>query len=67
MAMTVMADPQSVTANVNKRLSISTYTYVNGDGSLKGAGQMLLIRYPHYVSFRTLVLHNQFGWMKNSY
>ncbi len=47
MAMTAMADPRSVAAEVAKRLGITTttlYTYVNGDGSLKRAGQMLLNR-----------------------
>ena len=45
MAMTAMADPQSVAADVAKRLGITTttlYTYVNGDGSPKAAGQALL-------------------------
>ena len=44
MAMTAMADPQSVAADVAKRLGITTttlYAYVNGDGSLKEAGQAL--------------------------
>ena len=44
MAMTAMADSQSVAADVAKRLGITTttlYAYVNGDGSLKEAGQAL--------------------------
>lgn len=47
MAMTAMADQQSVAADVAKRLGITTttlYAYVNGDGSLKEAGQALLNR-----------------------
>jgi hypothetical protein len=45
MAMTAMADPQSVASDVAKRLGITTttlYAYVNGDGSLKEAGQALI-------------------------
>ncbi len=45
MAMTAMADPKSASADVAKRLGITTttlYTYVNGDGSLKALGQALL-------------------------
>lgn len=45
MAMTAMANPQSVAADVAKRLGITTttlYAYVNGDGSLKEAGQALI-------------------------
>ncbi len=45
MAMTAMADPKSASADVAKRLGITTttlYTYVNGDGSLKAQGQALL-------------------------
>jgi DNA invertase Pin-like site-specific DNA recombinase len=45
MAMTAMADLQSVAGDVAKRLGITTttlYAYVNGDGSLKEAGQALL-------------------------
>jgi len=45
MAMTAMSDPKSVAADVAKRLGITTttlYAYVNGDGSLKEAGQALL-------------------------
>ena len=47
MAMTAMADPRSVASDVAKRLGITTttlYAYVNGDGSLKEAGQALLNR-----------------------
>ncbi len=45
MAMTAMTDPRSVATDVAKRLGITTttlYAYVNGDGSLKEAGQTLL-------------------------
>lgn len=45
MAMTAMADPKSVAADVAKKLGITTttlYTYVNGDGSLKELGKKLL-------------------------
>jgi DNA invertase Pin-like site-specific DNA recombinase len=44
MAMTAMADPKSVAADVAKKLGVTTttlYTYVNGDGSLKASGQAL--------------------------
>ena len=45
MAMTAMADPDSVAADVARRLGITTttlYEYVNGDGSPKASGQALL-------------------------
>lgn len=45
MAMTAMADPASVAADVAKRLGITTttlYEYVNGNGSPKASGQALL-------------------------
>ncbi len=45
MAMTTMADRNSLATDVAKRLGITTttlYTYVNGDGSLKAPGQALL-------------------------
>ena len=45
MAMTAMADPKSVAADVAKKLGITTttlYSYVNGDGSPKAIGQALL-------------------------
>lgn len=45
MAMAAMSNPQSVAADVAKRLGITTttlYAYVNGDGSLKEAGQVLM-------------------------
>jgi len=45
MAMAAMADPKAVAAEVAKRLGMTTttlYTYVNGDGSLKEAGQKIL-------------------------
>jgi len=45
MASAAMADPNAVAFEIAKRLSITTatlYTYVNGDGSLKKAGENLL-------------------------
>lgn len=45
MAMTALADPKAHAGNVAKRLGITTttlYMYVNGDGTLKEAGQKLL-------------------------
>ena len=45
MAMTAMADPKSIAADVAKKLGITTttlYSYVNGDGSPKASGQALL-------------------------
>ncbi|WP_099239480.1 recombinase family protein [Synechococcus sp. BDU 130192] len=45
MAMSAMADPQSNSQEVAKRLGITTatlYSYVNGDGSVKALGQRLL-------------------------
>jgi DNA invertase Pin-like site-specific DNA recombinase len=45
MAMTAMADPKANASEVARRLGITTttlYFYVNGDGSLKQAGQELL-------------------------
>ncbi len=45
MAMTAMADPDSVAADVAERLGMTTatlYMYVNGDGSLKQAGEKVL-------------------------
>ena len=45
MAMTAMADPHTNAAEVAQRLGMTTttlYTYVNGDGSVKEAGQRLL-------------------------
>ncbi len=45
MAIAAMSDRQSIAADVAKRLGITTttlYAYVNGDGSLKEAGQALL-------------------------
>jgi DNA invertase Pin-like site-specific DNA recombinase len=45
MAMTALADPRNEAKEVAQRLGITTttlYTYVNGDGSLKAAGQHLL-------------------------
>jgi predicted transcriptional regulator len=45
MAMAAMSDPKAVAAEIAKRLGLTTttlYTYVNGDGSAKAAGQALL-------------------------
>ena len=45
MAMTALADPKSNAGDVAKRLGITTttlYVYVNGDGSPKAAGQVIL-------------------------
>jgi DNA invertase Pin-like site-specific DNA recombinase len=45
MAMAALADPQSNANDVARRLGITRttlYTYVNGDGSVKEAGQRLL-------------------------
>lgn len=45
MAMTAMSDPKANAADVAKRLRITTstlYSYVNGDGSAKAAGQRVL-------------------------
>ena len=45
MAMAAMADPKANAVDVSRRLNITTttlYAYVNGDGTLKQAGQVLL-------------------------
>src|SRR5947209_2527885 len=45
MAMAAMAAPQAKAGDVPRRLGITTttlYEYVNGDGSLKQAGQVVL-------------------------
>ena len=45
MAMAAMTDPKANAADVARRLNITTttlYAYVNGDGTLKQAGQALL-------------------------
>ena len=45
MAMQAMSDPMASAREVADRLGVSTatlYTYVNGDGSLKEAGERLL-------------------------
>ena len=45
MAMAAMADRKAVAAEVAKRLNLTTttlYTYVNGDGTPKAAGQAVL-------------------------
>jgi DNA invertase Pin-like site-specific DNA recombinase len=47
MAMSAMADPKSNASEIARRLGMTTttlYDYVNGDGSLKQAGQALLDR-----------------------
>jgi transposase-like protein len=47
MAMAAMADPQANAVEVARRLNITTttlYAYVNGDGTLKQAGQEILIK-----------------------
>lgn len=45
MAMTAMANPKAHAGDIAKRLGITTtalYAYLNGDGSLKTAGQAVL-------------------------
>ena len=45
MAMSAMSDRKAVAADVAKRLNLTTttlYTYVNGDGTPKAAGQAVL-------------------------
>ncbi len=45
MAMTAMSDPEACAQEIAQRLGITTatlYNYVNGDGSVKEAGQRLL-------------------------
>lgn len=45
MAMIAMTDPKANAADVARRLQITTstlYSYVNGDGSAKAAGQRVL-------------------------
>ena len=45
MAMVALADPQAKPSEVARRLGITTttlYAYVNGDGTVKAAGQRLL-------------------------
>ena len=45
MAMTAMSDPKACAKEVAQKLGITTatlYTYVNGDGSVKEPGQLLL-------------------------
>ncbi|MCY0916335.1 recombinase family protein [Massilia sp. H27-R4] len=47
MAMAAMADPKANAVEVARRLDITTttlYAYVNGDGTLKQAGQKILIK-----------------------
>jgi DNA invertase Pin-like site-specific DNA recombinase len=47
MAMAAMADPKAKACDVARRLGITTttlYEYVNGDGSLKQAGQVVLTK-----------------------
>ena len=46
MAMAAMVDPKANAIDVARRLGITTttlYAYVNGDGTLKQAGQKILI------------------------
>ncbi len=50
MAMAAMADPKSNASEVAKRLDITTttlYAYINGDGSVKEAGQRVLSKNEH--------------------
>jgi DNA invertase Pin-like site-specific DNA recombinase len=45
IAMAAMADPKSIASEVASRLDITTttlYTYVNGNGTVKEAGQRIL-------------------------
>ena len=45
MAMSAMANPKAKAAEVARRLGITTttlYAYVNGDGTVKEAGQTVL-------------------------
>jgi transposase-like protein len=45
MAMSALTDPKANASDVAKRHGITTttlYMYVNGDGSLKAAGQSIL-------------------------
>lgn len=45
MAMSALSDPKANASDVAKRLGITTttlYMYVNGDGSLKEAGQSIM-------------------------
>ncbi len=45
MAMRAMSDPEACVQEVAQKLGMTTatlYTYVNGDGSVKEAGQRLL-------------------------
>lgn len=47
MAMAAMADPKANAVEVAPRLDITAttlYVYVNGDGTLKQAGQKILIK-----------------------
>lgn len=63
MAMSAMADRKAVAAEVAKRLNLTTttlYTYFNGDGTPKAAGQAVLdgthrtLRRPRHDTVRTL-------------
>lgn len=47
MAIAAMANPQAIAREVAKKLQITTatlYAYVNGDGSLKRAGEILMAK-----------------------
>jgi DNA invertase Pin-like site-specific DNA recombinase len=64
MASSAMADPASNGREVAKRLGITTstlYEYVNGDGSLKPAGDALCA--PQAVT-KGSVLHNLRRWLR---
>ena len=50
MVAEAMADPNAIAYKVAKKFNISTailYTYVNGDGSFKEAGEKQLLIFPH--------------------
>ena len=45
IAIAAMSDPKSIASEVAKKLNITTatlYSYINGDGSLKQRGKLLL-------------------------
>lgn len=45
MAMSAMSDKNAIASDIAKRLGITTttlYKYVNGDGSLKAAGEKII-------------------------
>lgn len=52
MAMTAMSDPKACAKEVAQKLGITTATlfaYINGDGSVKKAGQLLIDGETEYV------------------